>query len=439
MKNFIHLAGMALNQPLLLEPSYAQTFFAGLADRLNIAELKNQSGEILKTSDLEALTSHYSANPHRERTYQIIDGVAVLPVDGTLVHKFGYLQPTSGMTGYDGILHRAQQAAADPDVQGILLDQDSPGGSVAGCFDTVSALQALEAQSGKPIWSLCHDMTCSASMALACGASRRLITNNGRAGSVGVIMAHTSYEKHLADKGICVTLIAAGKSKADGNPYENLPEDVLQNFQAETEQLRTEFASIVAASINQTPKDVLATEAKIYRGQAAVNIGFADEVVNGHEAIDYFAEHLKTHSSHKSTISMTKSQTTASNENVTTTVPTQQNEPEAVDTQAIAEQAKSEERARIQSIMQHDEAQGRQSLAAHFAYHTNMKTDEAVAALVQSTKDTASNPSLDSLMNAETQPNIGAGDAENSANPEEDLVALAIASYNQATGAKLGQ
>ncbi len=56
-------------------------------------------------------------------------------MSGTLVSRTRALQPYSGMTGYNGIIARLQQAASDPMVDGILLDMDTPGGMVAGAFD----------------------------------------------------------------------------------------------------------------------------------------------------------------------------------------------------------------------------------------------------------------------------------------------------------------
>ncbi|MCW7223842.1 hypothetical protein [Escherichia coli] len=44
-----------------------------------------------------------------------MNGIAVLPVSGTLVSRTRALQPYSGMTGYNGIIARLQQAASDPD------------------------------------------------------------------------------------------------------------------------------------------------------------------------------------------------------------------------------------------------------------------------------------------------------------------------------------
>jgi ClpP class serine protease len=81
----------------------------------------------------------------------VTNGIAVLPVSGTLVSKTRSLQPYSGMTGYNGIIARLQQAMSDPGVDGIMLDMDTPGGMVSGALTvpTLSPECAILSLSGR--------------------------------------------------------------------------------------------------------------------------------------------------------------------------------------------------------------------------------------------------------------------------------------------------
>ncbi|MCZ7176509.1 S49 family peptidase, partial [Salmonella enterica] len=76
----------------------------------------------------------------RDTGYDVVEGVAVIPIQGTLVQKLGTLRPYSDMTGYDGIRACFLQALNDSDVKAICLDIDSPGGEVAGCFDLADVI-----------------------------------------------------------------------------------------------------------------------------------------------------------------------------------------------------------------------------------------------------------------------------------------------------------
>lgn len=440
MKNYAHLAARVLNTPLLVEPGYASVFFSALSDRLNITQLEDASGQILTGEKMRMSADAYSANRDRERPFQLIDGAAVLPVSGSLVHKSGNLQPYSGTTGYDGIIARAQDAFADPVVKGVALDCDTPGGEVAGCFDTARKLRQMADEAGKPLWSLCYDMTCSAGMALASSAHRRIITQTGIAGSVGVVMAHSSHEKMLQDKGIAVTLIHSGAQKVDGNPYNNLAPEVLERFQASTDQLRQEFAQLVSDHMGLSLEDVLATEAAVYRGQEAIDVGFADELVNGHEAISYFSEHLSTQG-RTITIGATMSKTD---------IETQAETPETKGPAAGADipdpsaetapDAGAAMKARIQGITKSAEAEGRESTADYLAYETDMSVEQAKGILatiaVAETDKADMAVSLGEAMAQEDTPKIGA-DADDSVDPNGDaaVVASAVNAYKKATGA----
>lgn len=98
-------------------------------------------------------------------------------------------------------------------------------------------------------------------------------------------MAHASYEKQLEEAGVKVTLIHSGIRKTDGNPYQNLSAEVLAQFQQSSDQLRLEFAELVAAHVGISVGAILDMETATYRGQEAVDVGLADDVTNGHEIV----------------------------------------------------------------------------------------------------------------------------------------------------------
>ncbi len=233
-----------------------------------------------------------------------MNGIAVLPVSGTLVSRTRALQPYSGMTGYNGIIARLQQAASDPMVDGILLDMDTPGGMVAGAFDCADIIARV--RDIKPVWALANDMNCSAGQLLASAASRRLVTQTARTGSIGVMMAHSNYGAVLEKQGVEITLIYSGSHKVDGNPYSHLPDDVRRHCSPGWTQparcLRRRCRHIPACLCQA----VLDTEAAVYSGQEAIDAGLADELVNSSDAITVMRDALDARKSRLSGGRMTK-------------------------------------------------------------------------------------------------------------------------------------
>ena len=79
MNNFVQLKSKVLNQPLLLEPSYAQILFGALADRLQIESLFN-GDEKLSVEELKAGAFSFSNDRTERKPYAVNAGSAILPV-----------------------------------------------------------------------------------------------------------------------------------------------------------------------------------------------------------------------------------------------------------------------------------------------------------------------------------------------------------------------
>ncbi|MBT11351.1 MAG: Clp protease ClpP [Oceanospirillaceae bacterium] len=434
-----NIAARVLNTPLLLEPGYARVFIGALAPRLGIASLHDETGLIEPQEKLRMRADAFDPERPRNRPYEVVNGIAVIPVEGSLVHKFGHLQPYSGMTGYDGIIARLEDALQDNTVTGILLDIDSPGGEVSGCFDTARRIHDLRGI--KPIGSIAYDTACSAAMAIHSATDYRYTTATARSGSVGVVMMHASFERQLEEAGIDVTLIHSGAFKVDGNPYENLPTQVLERFQSESDRLRQAFADMVAEQIGLSAADVMATEASIFTGQDAIENGFADELINGHDMLAAFSDYVQTTQTiGVSTMTDSTNKPVAQQQQATTQPqagsagPEQEN---TVDTAAIAADARAAEQARVSGILQCEEAEGRAKLAQHLAFNTTMTVDDAKATLAasDSTPQAPNSSLLDAAMGNTKQPEIGAdGEDSGAAADSKDPAVTLISDWRKAKG-----
>lgn len=291
MSNYQMIAAAALNKPLAMEVGYARVFFSALGLRLGAQSLVDAEGKEISRDGMQQVAESYHPVTGEFRHYQVVNGVAVLPIHGALAHKTGNVRPKSGLQGYDGIQAMLQQAATDPEVKGIYLDNHTPGGTVYGAFDCADAIRRVSTV--KPVWAIANDMNCSAGQLIAAAANRRLVTQTGTVGSIGVVVAHADYEKYLENEGIKITLLHSGSRKVDGNPYQALPADVAARFQAEIDETRLQFASKVAEHTGLSLQSVLDTEAATYTGKSAVEIGLADELVHSADGIAMLAEYCK--------------------------------------------------------------------------------------------------------------------------------------------------
>ncbi len=345
-------------------------------------------------------------------------------MSGTLVSRTRALQPYSGMTGYNGIIARLQQAASDPMVDGILLDMDTPGGMVAGAFDCADIIARV--RDIKPVWALANDMNCSAGQLLASAASRRLVTQTARTGSIGVMMAHSNYGAALEKQGVEITLIYSGSHKVDGNPYSHLPDDVRETLQSRMDATRRMFAQKVSAYTGLSVQAVLDTEAAVYSAQEAIDAGLADELVNSTDAITVMRDALDARKSRLSGGRMTKEtqsttvSATASQADVTDVVQATEGENASAaqpDVNAQITAAVAAENSRIMGILNCEEAHGREEQARVLAETPGMTVETArrILAAAPQSAQARSDTALDRLMQGAPAP-LAAG------NPASDAV-----------------
>lgn len=286
--NYPHLAQRLFNVPLAITPGKIEVIMAVLADRMGLAKLIRPSGEVVMLSDFDIEDDGASDS----KGYDVVAGVGVISVSGTLVQKNGTLRPYSGMTGYDGIRANLSMALDDDAVKAIVLDVDSPGGEVAGCFDLVDSIYG--ARGRKPMWSILTENAYSAAYAIASATDRIIVPRTGGTGSVGVICAHVDFSQMLSEAGIAVTLITYGERKADGNPYGPLPKEVLARFQSDVDAMGDLFVETVARNRGMKASQVKATQAATYMGASGVQVGFADACMAPSEAFRSLLEELGT-------------------------------------------------------------------------------------------------------------------------------------------------
>jgi len=299
MMHHAQIAQRVFNTPLMVDPAKALAFLSGLGPRITGQEITFH-GVDADVSDPSAvalparasLFGNDLAQRHQRngtQPYAVVDGIAVIEIAGTLVHRGAWIGQSSGLTSYEGIAAQLHAALADPGVRGIALDIDSFGGEVAGAFDLADRIRAARAQ--KPVHAFVAEHALSAGYVLASQADRIIVPRTGAVGSIGVVALHTDMSGALDQKGIAVTLIHAGSHKIDANPYQPLPEAVHDQMQRELEVVRFLFAETVAAGRGDrlTHASALATEAAVFRGADAIAAGLADELADPVTAFRTFA------------------------------------------------------------------------------------------------------------------------------------------------------
>jgi len=295
---FAQVSQRIFDTPLMYDERKAETFVRALGPRVTGGEifLANGAGGVDHTAFEHGRPSAGKVGNRMTRYFQkaerlpfdVVDNVAIIPVEGTLIHKGAWIGSSSGETSYQGLMTQVEIARRSASIKGVVFEVDSYGGEVNGGFEAAAAIHQLSKE--KPTISILTDYAYSAGYLLASQARQVIMPEFGGAGSIGVIMLHADYSRHFEQEGVKVTIIRAGKHKADGNPYEVLSDRVAEKWQAQVEVMRDRFAETVARGRNRriSKAKALSTEADAFDAKDSLALGLADAVADPIEAFEAF-------------------------------------------------------------------------------------------------------------------------------------------------------
>jgi signal peptide peptidase SppA len=305
----IHVASLIFNEPLAILPEKLEAILHAIGPRLDLdenalAELARiqpkakavtiQSGSSLTLGAYTGIVTTGGTLPPTPLVMQFEDdddeggngkpykltpeGVAVIPVCGTLMKRNSWMSSLSGFSSYAGLAKAATQAQTDSLVKAILFDIDSPGGSTHGCFELSDLIYGM--RGNKPVWGVANDLAASAAYALGSACDRLFLTRTAGVGSIGVFALHCDQSSADEQVGVKFTYIFAGAKKTDGNPHEPLSKSARADIQAEVDRENDIFIATVARNrgfAQATPKKIAATEAGVFFADNALPL-LADEV-----------------------------------------------------------------------------------------------------------------------------------------------------------------
>ncbi|WP_341810120.1 S49 family peptidase [Wolbachia endosymbiont (group A) of Apotomis capreana] len=205
---------------------------------------------------------------------QNIEKTAVIAIHGILTKKPGAFDDFLGMTSYEKIQEEIEEALSNKDIETILLDIDSSGGEVNGIFDLSDFI--YESRAKKRIIAIANDDAYSAAYAIASSAEKVFVSRTSGVGSIGVIASHIDQSGFDEKCGIKYTTIFTGKRKNDLNPHEPINSEGLKSLREEIDRLYEMFVQLIARNRNLSIEAIKSTEAGLYFGEKAVEIGLAD-------------------------------------------------------------------------------------------------------------------------------------------------------------------
>jgi len=234
-------------------------------------------GEKIDVKGIEAAIGKPLNN--QAQGYEVIDGVAVLPITGVISKRMNLFAQISGGVSTELVARDLKAAIADPAVKAIILQIDSPGGTVDGT-ETLANL-VRQARATKPTVAFADGMMASAAYWIGSAAGSIYMSDSvAQIGSIGVVATHQDISAAEQARGVKTTEITAGKYKRAASQFAPLTESGRQTIQDQVDYLYSVFVQAVADNRGTSVDAVLENMAdgRVFIGQQAIDAGLVDGV-----------------------------------------------------------------------------------------------------------------------------------------------------------------
>lgn len=259
------------NRPLFIEPRKAQEIAAML-------ELRAAAGPRTEPWKPAAAEQAPIAQP--------AGTIHVMRLHGTIMPRADMMSDISGGASLASFGAAFDRVASDSDVKGIVLDVDSPGGTVDLVPETAEKIRAAR-RADRPIIAVANTLAASAAYWIASAADELVVTPSGEVGSIGVYLLHQEMSAALEEMGVRATYIFEGARKVEGNPFEPLGDEARGALQAGVKYYYDLFTRDVA-TFRGVPISVVRADpekddkhfggGRCYPARIAVDLGLADRI-----------------------------------------------------------------------------------------------------------------------------------------------------------------
>ena len=251
-----------------------------LLDNL-LAILPEKIGDVLaerRLVSVEDVDIEEAMNRRATKFNNVKGDIAVIPVYGYISHRASIYSALGLETSSETLGQWIDAVMQNPSVGAVVFDVNSPGGSAVGLTSVSDKIFSYRGT--KPMVAVSNGIMASAAYFIGSSADEIVADPDSLTGSVGTIMVHTDYSKYLEEMGVDITIIKAGKYKAEGNPYEPLGDEAKASLQETVDSYYDSFVSAVARNRGVTASKVKSDfgQGRVFRASKAKEVGMIDRV-----------------------------------------------------------------------------------------------------------------------------------------------------------------
>jgi protease-4 len=210
---------------------------------------------------------------------QTSEKVLLLPIRGVISdHPEPGLVRTRPSTVQEAVSH-LRKAEKDPLVKAVVLQLNSPGGSVTASDVLYNEIRQFKERTGRPMVAMMMDVAASGGYYIALPADVILAHPTTVTGSVGVIFMRPKVTGLMEKIGVGVEVSKSGPNKDIGSPFRATTPEETQIFQAMTDDLAKRFVDLVRKHRGlDSPAVAVLSAARVYLAEEALRLGLVDRV-----------------------------------------------------------------------------------------------------------------------------------------------------------------
>lgn len=215
--------------------------------------------------------------------------IAIIHVEGAIVTgNIGY-----NIAGSGGIVDNINKARDDKNVKGIILRVNSPGGDVYASSMITNALEEFQS-TGRPVMTSMGDIAASGGVWVTTTSEEIWAEETTLTGSIGVYSIIPDFSP--LEKWAGMNYDGVSMTKA-GDIYDlsrGVNKDLNKQFRENTENIYKNFVTKVANNRGLEFSEVLSfAGGRIWRGDAALELGLVDKLGTLNDAVDSMASKLE--------------------------------------------------------------------------------------------------------------------------------------------------
>jgi protease-4 len=194
-------------------------------------------------------------------------------------------------SGAQQIADRIKELAERKDVKAIVLDINSPGGSVGAVQGIYAEILRARNEQHKPVIAMMRDVAASGGYYLAAGCDRIVAQPGTLTGSIGVIFSMSNVEGLLQKVGVKMDPIKSGKFKDIGSSFRPMTPDERKILQDVIDDAYSQFFDAVKNGRKMKDDDLKAlADGRIFTGNQALRVHLVDHLGGEREALEYAKE-----------------------------------------------------------------------------------------------------------------------------------------------------